>query len=75
MPPTERWPGSADDSGGCGFLGELLFDGFVATGYAEDYVHFASARFLYRAGHSSRSVFDGVVEELGFGFVALCRWR
>src|SRR6202140_5072616 len=54
----------------CGFFGELLFDGFVAASYPEDYVHFG-ARFAFDGAGVEAAVFDSVVEQLGFGVVAL----
>ena len=68
MPPTERWPARADQFCGFGLLGEFFFDGFVAAGYAENYVHFGAGRFLDGAGVESAAV-DYVVEQFGFGVV------
>src|SRR3984957_10694490 len=62
--------GGAYQAGCGGFFGELLFDGFVAACYAEDYVHLG-ARFAFNGAGIEAAVFDGVVEQFGFGVVAL----
>ncbi len=62
--------GGAYQAGCGGFFGELLFDGVVAACDAEDYVHLG-ARFAFYGAGIEAAVFDGVVEELGFGVVAL----
>ena len=62
--------GGADEAGCGGFFGELLFDGVLAGCHAEDYVHLG-ARFAFDGAGVEAAVFDGVVEQLGFGVVAL----
>src|ERR1700722_1956151 len=62
--------GGAHQAGCSGFFGELLFEGCVAAFYAEEYVHLG-ARFAFDGAGVEAAVFDGVVEQLGFGVVAL----
>jgi hypothetical protein len=62
--------GGADQAGCGGVFGELFFDGVVAACYAEDYVHLG-ARFTLDGAGIEAAVFDGVVEQLSFGVVAL----
>ena len=62
--------GGAYEAGCGGFFGELLFDGFVAACYAEDYVHLG-AGFAFDGAGIEAAIFDGVVEQLGFGVIAL----
>jgi len=62
--------GSAYQAGCGSFFGELLFDGVVAACHAEDYVHLGT-RFAFDGAGVEAAIFDGVVEELGFGVVAL----
>src|ERR1700736_6304768 len=63
-------PGGAYQAGCGGFFGELFLDGFVAACHAEDYVHLGT-RFAFDGAGVEAAIFDGVVEELGFGVVAL----
>src|ERR1700686_2954943 len=62
--------GGAYQAGCGGFFGELFFDGVVTACYAEDYVHLG-ARFAFDGAGVKAAIFDGVVEQLGFGVVAL----
>ena len=62
--------GGAYQAGCSGFFSELLFDGFVAACYAEDYVHFGT-RFAFDGAGIKAALFDGVVKQFGFGVVAL----
>src|SRR5256714_883156 len=62
--------GGADESGAFRLFGELLFDGFVAAGYTEDDIHARARCFLDGTRVVASAGIDGVVEQLGFGFVA-----
>src|SRR5216683_1151939 len=62
--------GRADQPGGRRLFREFLLDGFIASSYTEDYVHARARSLLDWAGVVAAGV-DRVVEQLGFGFVAL----
>src|ERR1700732_5043885 len=63
-------PGGAYQAGCGGVCGEFFLDGFVAACNAKDYVHLGT-RFAFDGAGVEAAIFDGVVEQLGFGVVAL----
>ncbi len=58
----------ADKIGRGGAFGEVLFKSFVVVD-AEDDVHERTRGLFDRAAIEAVAVFDGVIEQLGFGFV------
>src|SRR5213075_1890825 len=63
--------GSAGESCGLGFFGELFFHGFVSAGDAEDHVHLRARTGFDGAAVKAAAGFDGVVEQFRLPVVAL----
>ena len=71
MPPTERWPGVPTIPAASASFANFFSLASSPRGYAEDDVHLRARGFLDRAVVVAAAAVDGVVEQLGFGFVAL----